>query len=175
MTKFLLIRHGETAWHLPTAKGAIGWGAEMAPLTEEGTRQVKNITQQVRDWSPELILSSPTSRTLNTCAILSVALNLPFVVEFELHEWIPDNRLNWDSVDTILAAQKEMESLNGEWPLEDSRHWEPLSSVRQRTLSVLKKYLTHTKVAVVCHEWVIYALTSERVGLAGSKDYIIKA
>ena len=175
MTDFLLIRHGETAWHLPTAKGAKGWGADMAPLTENGIGQIKSIIPHVRDWSPECFLSSPTSRTLNTCALLSAALRVPFEVEFDLHEWIPDYRLKWESVNDVITAQEEMESLDGEWPEGETRYWEPLSKVRQRSLFALEKHLTKTRVAVICHEWVINSLTGHNIGLAESIEYIFKA
>ena len=175
VTDFLLIRHGETAWHLPTEKGAKGWGADMAPLTETGINQIKSIIPLVRDWSPEYFLTSPTSRTLNTCALLSAALKVPFKVEFDLHEWIPDYRLKWESVKEVTTAQREMESLGGEWPEGETRYWEPLSKVRQRSLSVLEKHLTKTKVAVVYHEWVINALTDQKIQLAESVEFTIKA
>ncbi len=174
MTDFLLIRHGETAWHLPAAKGAKGWGADMAPLTENGIIQVENMIPRVRDWSPEHFLSSPTSRALNTCALISAGLKVPFEVVFDLHEWIPDCRLKWESVNEVTAAQVEMERHGGEWPEGETRYWEPLSKVRQRCLSVLEKHLTKTKVAVVCHEWVINALTGQKVQLAQSVEYTIR-
>ena len=146
MTEFLLIRHGETAWHLPKAKGAIGWGVDIAPLTENGICQVKGLIPQVREWSPECFITSPTSRTLHTCALLSAALDLPFEVEFDLHEWIPDDRMDWDSLDKVKAASEEMEILGGEWPEEGPRNWEPLSNIRRRCSAVFKKHLNRSKV-----------------------------
>ena len=118
MTQFLLIRHGEPAWHLPKAKGAIGWGVDIAPLTEDGVRQVKGLIPQVRDGSPDLFISSPTSRTLHTCALLSSAVAIPFEVEFDLHEWIPDTRMRWTSIEEVREAMNELENMNGEWPKE---------------------------------------------------------
>ena len=171
MTRFLLIRHGETAWHLTNAKGATGWGAELAPLTETGIRQIQGITQAVREWSPEIILSSPTSRTLHTCALLSTALGIPFEVAFDLHEWIPDFQFKWKTSDDILVSRKEMEQLGGEWPEGETRCWEPLSQVRQRVSSVLKRYSNRARVAVTCHEIVISALTGRNIGLAERIEY----
>lgn len=172
MTAFLLIRHGETAWHLPTAKGAKGWGVEMAPLTEKGIRQVKRIIPDVRDWSPELLVSSPTSRTLHTCALLSKELGVPFEVEFDLHEWIPDNGLRWESYDEVLEAQDEMKRLGGEWPEGETRNWESLSQVNKRVSEVLKRYKTWAKVAVICHEVVIRSLTGQDLSFTESIEYI---
>ena len=175
MTKFLLIRHGETAWHLPSSKGAKGWGADLAPLTTTGINQIKNIMPDICKWSPELLLTSPTTRTLSSCALISNELRIPFEVEFDLHEWIPDLRLTWESVDEVKTAYQEMVSLNGEWPEGESRDWEPLSSVRQRVTEVLEKYLSNLKVAVVCHELVISSLTGQNPRLAESIEYTYEA
>ena len=112
----------------------MGWGAELAPLTDTGIRQIRSIIPVVREWSPELIVSSPTSRTLHTCALLSTELSIPFEVAFDLHEWIPDFQFRWKSSEDILIARKEMDGLGGEWPEGETRNWEPLSQVRQRVL-----------------------------------------
>ena len=73
MTQFLLIRHGETAWELPIAKGAKGWGGEIAPLTLTGIDQIRNIIPDVREWCPELIVSSPTSSIAAfICAVFGI-------------------------------------------------------------------------------------------------------
>ena len=166
MTQFLLIRHGETAWDLPIAKGAKGWGGEIAPLTLTGIEQIKNIIPNVRAWGPELIVTSPTSRTLHTCALLASQLSLPFEVEFDLYEWAPNLNLMWETIEEVQAALDEMEYLGGEWPEGEIRVWEPLSSVRQRASNVLQRYTNYTRVAVTCHQVVIKALTGETLELA---------
>ena len=173
MTQFMLIRHGEPAWHLPSEKGAVGWGVDIAPLTEDGIWQIKELVPQVRTWSPDLFITSPTSRTLHTCALLSAALGLSFEVEFDLHEWIPDTRMNWTSIEQVRKASNEMENMNGEWPKEGVRYWEPRSQVRNRTLSVLNRYVSRSKVAVVCHEMVIHALTGKKIQFADFVEYNI--
>jgi len=171
MPEFLLIRHGETAWHFPNSKGAKGWGADLAPLTENGINQIKNAIPAIHNWAPELLLTSPTTRTLTSCAIIAMALRIPFEVEFNLHEWIPDLSFDWKTSKEVEIAQNEMVSLCGEYPEGETRSWEPLSKVRQRALDVFSNYLTHTKVAVVCHEWVIYSLTGRKLKFAESVDF----
>ena len=173
MTQFLLIRHGETAWDILIAKGAKGWGGEIAPLTPNGIDQVRNIIPVVREWTPELIVTSPTSRTLHTCGILASQLFLPFEVEFELYEWLPNLNLLWETYEEVENAFNEMEQLGGEWPEGETRVWEPLSSVRRRSLTVLEQYTKHSKVAVTCHQVVIKALTGKTLDLAEYVEYTI--
>jgi len=171
MTEFLLMRHGETAWHFPNSKGAKGWGADLAPLTENGISQIKNAIPTIQSWAPELLLTSPTTRTLTSCALITMALRIPFVVEFNLHEWIPDLSFNWKTSKEVEIAQNEMVSLGGEYPEGEIRSWEPLSTVRRRALDVFNNYLTNAKVAVVCHEWVIFSLTGRKLLFAESVDF----
>jgi broad specificity phosphatase PhoE len=102
-------------------------------------------------------------------------LRIPFEVEFNLHEWIPDLGFNWETLHEVETAQNEMVNFGGEWPENESRSWEPLSKVRQRTLDVLSNYLSNKKVAVVCHEWVINSLTGLRPQLAETIEYTYKA
>jgi len=173
LTQFLLIRHGETAWDLPIAKGAKGWGGEIAPLTLTGIGQIRNIIPDVREWGPELIVSSPTSRTLQTCALLSSQLSLSFEVEFDLYEWAPNLNLMWETFEEVQTALDEMEYLGGEWPEGETRAWEPLSSVRQRALNVLDRYTSHDRVAVTCHQVVIKALTGKTLDLAEYVEYTL--
>ena len=172
MTLFLLIRHGETDWSLPAAKGAKGWSADLAPLTDNGISQVRNAIPEIRDWSPELILSSPATRALSTCALIATELQIPFKVEFDLHEWVPDNSLSWQSHQDVANAQKEMENCGGEWPNGKIFPWEPLSHVKSRVHVVLKRYMDYQKVAVACHELVIRSLTNQKTKLAESVEYI---
>ena len=175
MARFLLLRHGETAWDLPRGKGTKGWGIEIAPLTEKGIRQIQAIVPDIRDWAPELFLSSPATRTLESCALICSELKMPFKVAFDLHEWIPDQTQMWTSIDEVRTAYEEMERCGGEWPEGETRGWEPLSQVRHRTLGVLEQYRKRSRVAVLCHEVVIKSLTGHNLGLAESIAYEISA
>jgi len=156
---------------LPVTKGAKGWGAEIAPLTPAGICQIRNIVPEVREWSPQLIVTSPTSRTLHSCALLSLGLTLPFEVEFDLHEWYPHKNLNWASMAEVEASLEEMERLGGEWPEGRTCVWEPLSAVRQRVLNVLERYRQYIRVAVTCHQIVIKSLTGETLDLAEYTEF----
>lgn len=171
MTKFLLIRHGETAWHLPRIKGTKGWGVELAPLTAIGINQIRNLIPVIRTWSPDLLLTSPTTRTLTSCALILNEIKIPFEVEFDLHEWIPDLQFTWESIEEVKTAHNEMVQMGGEWPEGETCNWESLSSVRQRVTDVLKKYISNSRVAVICHELVIESLTGKKLGLAEYIEY----
>ena len=105
------------------------------------------------------------TRAVQSAAIVGRSLDLPIQVKFDLHEWIPDFTYEWSDYETILAAADDLAKCGGEWPPGESRNWEPLSSVFDRTTGVLKGYLSFKNVLVVCHEYVIYSITGAKPGL----------
>ena len=167
MTTFYLIRHGEPNWDLAAGenlKGAqVGWSAHIVPLTENGISQIENASRTLSTEDPELIISSPMSRSLQSAAILSRILDLPLRVEFDLHEWICGWR---DSLELVGETVAEMQKLGGEWPPGETKDWEPMSSVRDRVSRVLRQYRSFHRVVVACHETVILSLTGKRMGFA---------
>ena len=61
MKKILLIRHGQSTLNL----GLAAEDYSLAPLTEEGIRQAEEVSRNL-PFEPELILSSPYLRTIQT-------------------------------------------------------------------------------------------------------------
>ncbi len=102
MTTFYLVRHGESRLDLAAGgnlKGAErGWAAHIIPLTETGISQIENASKSLSTEGPQIVISSPMSRALQSAAILSRILDLPLQVEFDLHEWI----CGWGQVQKVL-------------------------------------------------------------------------
>ena len=65
--KILLLRHGETNWNIELRFQ----GRRDIPLNEQGEEQARRVSQRVRMWSPEIVLSSPLQRALRTAAVVS--------------------------------------------------------------------------------------------------------
>lgn len=162
MTIFYLLRHGEADFCLPARWRASGWGADLAPLSPRGIEQIQAVAERLRQLRPEIIISSPMTRSLHSTLLLSGVLRVPCAVEFELHEWVPDLSFSWTTLEDVLASLADLESCGGEWPQGEKRPWEPLSSVRARVLSVLAQYRRYERVLTVCHGVVIRALTGKR-------------
>ena len=158
MTTFLLMRHGA-----PDFSGPDKWtgrGGDLAPLTAAGEEQVVRQLGRIREFDPEIVISSPMTRALQCALILRAGLSCPFKVEFDLHEWVPDRSFQWRGIEDVKRLQAEFYRLNGEWPPGETRPWEPQSSVRSRGLTVFRKYLGHKRVLAVCHGQIIKSVTS---------------
>ncbi|MBI3972625.1 MAG: histidine phosphatase family protein [Chloroflexi bacterium] len=77
MTSFWLLRHGETDWQLAGERRLIGAANDLVPLTHRGIEQIESAAVTLRQSAPQLILTSPMTRALQSAAILSRALDLP--------------------------------------------------------------------------------------------------
>jgi uncharacterized phosphatase len=168
---FYLVRHGETKWQLASERGLRGWGNDLVPLTSAGIRQIEQVAATLRPIGIQLVLASPMTRALQSAAILSRLLDLPLTVEFDLHEWVPDQTFTWDTAAVVDAAFAELTELGGEWPPGERRAWEPLSRIRQRMLGVLQRYAHLDHVAVVSHGVAISSLTGRLPELAEISEY----
>ena len=171
MTKFYLIRHGEADYNLADIHNLIGGAREWIPLTLNGEQQVHHLAQQLQDVSPQIIITSPITRAMQTAAILGRAKNLPLQVEFDLHEWIPDLTFRWHNSEEVLSNFFEMVDLGGVWPEGETRVWEELTAVHDRVQAVLRCYTQYKTVFVVCHGAVIRSLTGKAIDVASYHLY----
>ncbi len=163
MTKFALIRHAEADYTFPNEVKTRGWGFDLAPLTPKGENQAIEKGSDVIAFDPEIVIISPTTRTMHTALHLRPFLkDVAFKVEPYLHEWLPDNTYTWDNFDFVLKTLKELEDNNGEWPKGQTMGWESLSMMKERVLKVFDRYLEFQRVLVVCHGGVTWAVTGNK-------------
>ena len=167
MAAFLLMRHGQPDFSGLRALGVDGWPVDLAPLDSSGEKQVIDRIHQITDFAPELIISSPVTRTLHTAAVVLSRVHVPLRVEFQLYDWLPDLGLQRLTMSELRARSSEFNSLKGEWPSGETRSWETYSMMRIRVLSVLGKYRDYQRVLVVSHQEPIRSVTGKNeVGLA---------
>ena len=93
MTTFLLMRHAQPDFSGVNRWASAGWPVDLAPLTLSGEQQVKAQIPTILDFDPEVVITSPVTRALQTALSMSSDLHVPFKVEFDLHERFPDVRL----------------------------------------------------------------------------------
>lgn len=151
--KVLFIRHGDTDYKVVESRGVRGWATSFAPLSRIGRLQIDTIARDFRLQEAEAILCSSYARALESAALLSRALNKPFYVEYDLHEWLP-HKDSLADVDTALL-QRASASLVAAPFGHDDQPWETLEEVRTRVHGVLRKYLHLDSIVVVTHAVVI--------------------
>ncbi len=156
---FYFVRHGKTDYSERNTGIYQGFGAELAPLSEEGIKQIKKAAKDKRLKGADIIISSPYTRALQTAAILSRKLDVKIAVETDLHEWVADKSYSWIDDETADRHYDEFAAGEGRYPEGEDRPWEDAQTIKQRVLAVLKKYAGYKKVIVVGHGMMIQATT----------------
>lgn len=167
--RLYLVRHGETDWQQVQARGVRGWATSFAPLTELGRLQIDVIARDYRLQEADAILCSSYARALESAALLSRALNKPFFVEYDLHEWLPQKNSLADIEPALITRANETLVREGRLPDvgPEESPWETFDEVRARVLRVLRRYRKYEKLVVVTHAVVISSL----VGLERPVDH----
>jgi len=151
MTMFIMVRHGEPDYSICEKKKFMGHGNDLAPLSNKGIEQIKDICTDIRLTGAELIISSPYTRALQSAAIISRVLGLEIIVEVDLHEWLPDLSFRYSTFQEVLRSKEDFDLNSGGYPEGESKIWESMDSVEKRVHRILDKYKKHKKVIVVCH------------------------
>jgi broad specificity phosphatase PhoE len=150
--KVLFLRHGDTDYSVVESRGVRGWATSFAPLSRMGRLQIDTIARDYRLQEADAIVCSSYARALESAALLSRALNKPFYVEYDLHEWLP-HKDSLADVDMALL-QRAQDSLRDPRPTDDAP-WETLDEVRARVHAVLRRYVRFDTLVVVSHAVVI--------------------
>ena len=159
MTRFILVRHGETDWN----KEHRVQGHADAPLNGDGIAQAKSIATRLSDINVDAIFSSDVSRTRETAAIIAAGRGIEVQEMFDLRE---RNYGKWEGV-----TQAEWESTDPE----GFAHWkrapetyvppggESLQQVHERTVQaynyISQNQPSDSTVVVVGHGAALLVLT----------------
>jgi len=159
--KIVLIRHGEPDVVPVDERGWIGQGRNFAPLSEKGVRQAKAVSHHPLLEGCQIIVSSPYTRALQTAAIISRDTGLDICVEVDLHEFIPDKTFQLKGAEENKLLHEDFLRCKGEYPPGESRKWETIAEIIQRTKPVLDRYVDmgYEKIMVVAHGGVIRRYT----------------
>jgi broad specificity phosphatase PhoE len=165
MTVIYLLRHGEADYRQARKRQWAGSIADLAPLSARGIEQAAAAAGALSKVGATALVSSPFTRAMQTASAVACRLGVPLQVEFDLYEWQPDGAFSGQSYAEFMAVREEFEDCGGEWPDGQCRAWEPLSAVRQRTSTPLRKAVARMNdggaLIAVCHGMVIRALTGE--------------
>lgn len=171
MAHLVLVRHGEPDYSGVTARGYIGHGQDLAPLTEAGIAQAEAAAGDARLSGASLIVSSPYTRALQTAAVISRKTGIPIRVELGLHEWIIDTSYRFASHEYTAGALEECVRCLGVQGEGTQYRWEPLEDVAKRAYAALYPYESEEKLIVVSHGIVMRQFVCrERIPYCGIEE-----
>ena len=151
MTIFYFVRHGEPDYSSVGEWAAIPFGKEFAGLTEQGIIQITKAAAELKVYRPQIILSSPYTRTMQGAGIMAQELQIPILVERDMHEWEVDRTHTVREESELLRLCQDYDFHNGIYPEGAEKQWESRQVVRDRVLGVLEKYLAYDRVVVSGH------------------------
>ena len=166
MVAIYLLRHGEPDFSPIRERNWPGLAFDLAPLSALGIYQALDAAESLSSVGATAIVSSPMTRALQTASLVGHRLGLRVDVQFDLREWLPDERASWTSYAEVKAAIEDVERCDGEWPAGERRGWEPLSEVRARATAALRETMAglgnDDVLIAACHGMLIWSLTGER-------------
>ena len=157
--EIIFIRHGEPNYTPCWERGFIGHGKDLASLTPTGIVQAEEVSQNPILNGSEIIISSPYTRALQTAAIISKNTQLNIAIEIDLHEFLPDKTFQYKGKEESDMLHKEFLHYRGTHPPDETRIWETIEEINNRTIGVMKKYLHYNKIIVVSHGGVTRRFT----------------
>ena len=158
MTKVLFVRHGEPDYSTVGDWANTPLGLNFASLSDKGVRQIKLACKRLAYYDASIIISSPYTRTIQGAAIMSQKLNLPIMVEHDLHEWIVDTTFSTTDPEVLAELCREHDACNGIYPNGEGKVWESTDIVRRRVLNCLKKYRRYKCIIVSGHAMMMQAV-----------------
>lgn len=173
MTRFLLLRHGETEWN----RELVFRGRKDIPLSEHGREQARRLAEALREEPIDALYCSPLARAQETAEALNAGRELTLQLREEL--------LDMDFGEWEGLAVSEVEA---RYPEEFAR-WrdhpaealppggEGLRDIRARAAALLGELCARHQeatVAIVTHRVVCKLLVCEVLGLANSAFWRIQ-
>ena len=176
MTKYYFVRHGEPDYKSISSWEHIPLGKEFAGLTENGRIQLEKTATRLQAIKPQVILSSPYTRSLESAAILSRVLDIPIHIEQGLHEWESDLSHEIKEPERLLALCKEHDAFHGIYPENQQPLWESTEMIRQRVMEAISHYSSYERVVVSGHAMMMQAIleTEQYIEYGEIMEYIMR-
>jgi alpha-ribazole phosphatase len=103
LSKIILVRHGQTAWH---AQGRYA-GTTDVPLDELGVQQAQRVADHLQDMEIGVVFSSPLSRCLKLAQMVAETHGMEVVVDDRLRE-LDLGRWDGEMLDDIVKKDAEI-------------------------------------------------------------------
>ncbi len=142
--QFLLVRHGQTALN---AAGQLR-GRLDPTLDEVGTAEVELLAAALTSYRPQLIVSSPVRRAIQTASAISLATGAGLLIDGDL---VDRDYGQW--------AGHPKDDVTAQWgSIDQAPGVETLASLTHRAVGMLHKEFPAYPVVLVTHDVVLQAM-----------------
>jgi phosphoserine phosphatase len=147
MTRFILVRHGQTEWNRVERFR----GRADVPLNDTGIAQAETTGRRVAtEWTPGAIYSSPLARSVKTAEAIAKHFNL----QVQIHAGLADiDYGEWQGLTPEEARQRWQEQIDAWYNQPQEAHipgGESLDDLRDRGMQMVKELaVQHTGETIV--------------------------
>lgn len=155
MTRFILVRHGETAWN----REARIQGQQDSALSPEGVAQARAVGARLKHEQASHLVSSDLGRTLDTAAAVALATGL----EVEAHAGLRERAFGIFEGLTLAEIERTLPEEHARWRRREPDYaipgGESLAQLRERVRVCLQGLAArgHDSMIVVTHGGVLDA------------------
>ena len=149
--KIIFVRHGEPDYRELENRSYTGFGMDLAPLSEEGRLQAKELCRNPLLQSADLLVTSAVTRALETASYVVRTTGLPLRVEPLLHEW----QVYESGIENFEKARTLFLENMGELLPNSPIQYETAVEMKTRFLECMAKYREHQTVVVVAHRMLM--------------------
>jgi broad specificity phosphatase PhoE len=162
MTRFILIRHGQTEWNV-TGR----WqGQADPPLDEIGLRQAEALAEHLRGETFAAVYSSPLARARQTAEYLAHAQGLSVTLDARLRE---RNVGVWSGLTEAEVKERYPDHYRADWWVLGPPGGEAQASLMERTVGAFRDIVAahaEATVAAVSHGGTLNAYLRSLFGIA---------
>lgn len=171
MNKVMFIRHGEPDYDnylTPKNKACVCIQNNSTGLTFRGINQCEQICDDVLRFNPDLIITSPYTRAMQSAHIISFHTSIPLVVEKKFIEWLSDCSISINGQAEYKKLLEEVNRNNGQYSDNCNYKWESFDELKSRAFSAIITYSKkYERIVVVSHKMLIYQLTGYSLPFCG--------
>lgn len=153
MTSVILIRHGETEWN----KEKRVQGQIDIPLSEEGKKQAKALSEKLKTLSVDHIYSSTLKRARETAKIISKNVSIDVITDPRLNErnyGVYEGAL-WTDVDKKYTEKGI--NFHSTTPPQGENPERFIKRVLESFTDIVTKHTRQT-IGIICHSGVLHVL-----------------
>jgi broad specificity phosphatase PhoE len=154
----IFVRHGVPDYTLSDARKMSQLEKDYSPLNRSYLGDIQDMVRKIKKLEPDVIISSPYTRALQTAELINRNLNLDLFVEHDLREWRADLAGGFlPLTERDLRWHEYREALKEGKPQTD-KPYESTKDLKTRVSKVLGKYKQYSKIIVVSHLNVLESL-----------------
>ena len=154
----IFVRHGVPDYTLSDSRKMSQLEKDYSPLNRDYLDEIQDTANKIKQLNPDVIISSPYTRALQTAELINRNVKLDLFVEHDLREWRADLAGGFLPLTERDHRWHEYREALKEGKPQTGKPYESTKELKARVSKVLGKYKQYSKIIVVSHLNVLESL-----------------